>query len=110
RLFPGVPWLSAFPELNVRTYVKSRNPAQPKPGVYFFSLEAANPIAVALARGLFKLPYFNAHMRLVDDGSMIHYQSQRTHRNAPPAAFTGQYKPTSEVFHAQPGTLERWLT
>jgi uncharacterized protein YqjF (DUF2071 family) len=110
RLFPGVPWLSAFPELNVRTYVKSRNPAQPKPGVYFFSLEAANPVAVALARGLFKLPYFNANMRLVDDGSIIHYQSQRTHRNAPPAEFKGQYKPTSEVFHAQPGTLERWLT
>ena len=108
RPFPGVPWLSAFPELNVRTYVKPRNRAQPKPGVYFFSLEAANPVAVALARGLFKLPYFNANMHLVDDGSIIHYQSQRTHRNAPPAEFTGQYKPTSRSLlraAGHPGTL-----
>lgn len=110
RLFPAVPWLSAFPELNVRTYVKSRNTAAAKPGVYFFSLEAANPVAVALARGLFKLPYFNATMSLVDDGHTIHYQSERTHRGAPPAQFVGQYAPTSDVFLAQPGTLERWLT
>ncbi len=110
RLFPAVPWLSAFPELNVRTYVKARNPAQPKPGVYFFSLEAANPVAVALARGLFKLPYFNANMRLLDDGRTIHYQSQRIHRGAPLAEFIGEYAPTSDVFRAQPGSLEKWLT
>ncbi len=110
RLIPPVPWLSAFPELNVRTYVKSRNPDQPKPGVYFFSLEAANPIAVAIARGAFKLPYFNAKMSLNDDGHTIHYQSQRTHHGAPPAQFIGQYGPVSEPFLAQPGTLERWLT
>src|SRR4051812_5845616 len=39
RLLPAVPWLSAFPELNVRTYVTVDN----KPGVLFLSLEAANP-------------------------------------------------------------------
>ena len=110
RLMPALPWLSAFPELNVRTYVKSRNPAQPKPGVYFFSLEAANPVAVALARGLFKLPYFNADMRLNDDGHTIRYQSRRIHRGAPAAEFIGKYAPTSPVFRAQPGSLEQWLT
>lgn len=110
RLVPPVPWLSAFPELNVRTYVKSRNPEHAKPGVYFFSLEAANPVAVAIARGLFKLPYFNADMRLLDDGHIIHYQSRRTHRAAPAAEFIGNYAPTSPVFRAQPGSLEKWLT
>jgi uncharacterized protein YqjF (DUF2071 family) len=110
RGFPTVPWLSAFPELNVRTYVKSRNPAQPKPGVYFFSLEAANPIAVAIARALFKLPYFNATMRLLDDGRTIRNQSRRIHRGAPSAEFVGQYAPIGEVFHAQAGSLEQWLT
>ena len=110
RLIPAMPWLSAFPELNVRTYVKSRNQAQPKPGVYFFSLEAANPVAVALARGLFKLPYFKADMSLNDDGRIIHYQSRRIHRGAPPAEFSGEYAPTSPVFRAQPGSLEKWLT
>ena len=36
---PPVPGLSAFPELNVRTYVTVNG----VPGVWFFSLEAANP-------------------------------------------------------------------
>jgi uncharacterized protein YqjF (DUF2071 family) len=39
---PALPWLSAFPELNVRTYVTAGG----KPGVWFFSLDAANPVAV----------------------------------------------------------------
>ncbi len=110
RFVPAVPWLSAFPELNVRTYVKARNPVNPKPGVYFFSLEAANPVAVAIARRIFKLPYFNARMSLIDDGSYIHYQSHRTHSGALPAEFLGHYGPTGEIYQAQVGTLERWLT
>ncbi|MDQ3247753.1 MAG: DUF2071 domain-containing protein, partial [Chloroflexota bacterium] len=93
RWLPALQGLSAFPELNVRTYVKSRNAAHPKPGVYFFSLEAANPVAVWLARTLFKLPYFNAAMRLKDDGRTIDYTSRRTHRGALPAQFIGQYAP-----------------
>ena len=36
RLVPALPGLSAFPELNVRTYVTVGG----KPGVYFFRLEA----------------------------------------------------------------------
>lgn len=110
RWTPSLPWFSAFPELNVRTYVKARNPAHPRPGVYFFSLEAANPVAVSVARRFFHLPYFKARMRLLDDGQTIHYTSQRTHRNAAPATFIGHYAPISEPFQAQPGSLERWLT
>jgi uncharacterized protein len=110
RLCPPVLWLSAFPELNVRTYVRARDPANPRPGVYFFSLEAANPMAVAIARGWFKLPYYNANMRLRTDEQGIHYRSQRTHRGAPAAEFRGSYRPTGAVYHAQPGTLQHWLT
>jgi hypothetical protein len=110
RGVPALPWFSAFPELNVRTYVKLRQTDNPKPGVYFFSLEAANPVAVTVARTWFKLPYFHAHMRLLDDGRTIHYQSQRTHRSANEATFMGHYAPTGPVYHAAPGTLEHWLT
>lgn len=110
RWIPPMPWISAFPELNVRTYVRSPNPQNPKPGVYFFSLEAANPLAVWIARTMFKLPYFNANMRCRDDGSQIHYRSERTHRDAPPARFIANYRPTGEPYLAQPGTLEHWLT
>jgi hypothetical protein len=110
RGIPALPWLSAFPELNVRTYVKARQTDTRKPGVYFFCLEAANPVAVQVARTWFKLPYFHARMRLLDDGRTIHYQSQRTHRGAAAAAFVGHYAPTGEPFTAVPGTLDHWLT
>src|SRR4051812_15661753 len=56
RAVPNVPWISAFPELNVRTYVSVGG----KPGVYFFSLDAASALAVAAARSLFNLPYYQA--------------------------------------------------
>ena len=56
RLTPAMPWASEFPELNVRTYVS----VDGKPGVYFFSLDAASALAVASARTFFKLNYFNA--------------------------------------------------
>jgi uncharacterized protein YqjF (DUF2071 family) len=58
RWTPAVPWLSAFPELNVRTYVKSGG----RPGVWFFSLDAGNALALAIARAWFHLPYYRARM------------------------------------------------
>lgn len=106
RLLPAVPWLSAFPELNVRTYVT----ADDKPGVWFFSLEAANPVAVAVARRWYLLPYFYARMSCRAEGAGIVYTSQRIHRGAPMANFGGQYVPTGEIFHARHGSLEYWLT
>jgi uncharacterized protein len=104
-LFP-LPWLSAFPELNVRTYVIRDG----KPGVWFFSLDAANPVAVSLARTWFKLPYFNARMKCAEEGKNIIYSSHRTHRNAPGCAFVGTYQPIADVIIPKPGTLEYFLT
>lgn len=104
--FP-VPWLSYFLELNVRTYVQVEH----KPGVYFFSLDAANPIAVEIARGWYQLPYFHARMTMHETGEgWIEYHSTRTHRNTPPAEFEGRYRPTGEVYQSRRGTLENWLT
>ena len=48
RWVPPVPGAAAFPELNVRTYVTSEKDG--RPGVWFFSLDAANPLAVRGAR------------------------------------------------------------
>ncbi|MFA7339524.1 MAG: DUF2071 domain-containing protein [Candidatus Obscuribacterales bacterium] len=59
RLIPSMPWLSFFPELNVRTYVRYKG----KPGVYFFSLDAGNPVAVWLACNFYHLPYCDAKMQ-----------------------------------------------
>ncbi len=108
RGVPGVPWLSAFPELNVRTYVTA--PDGSKPGVFFFSLEAGNPVAVSIARRSFHLPYFRARMRVDDRSDDIGYTSTRTHTGAPPAEFVGRYGPTGGVYAGEPGSLEHWLT
>ena len=106
RFLPGVPWLSNFPEINLRTYVTRSG----KPGVWFFSLDAHNPVAVRLARATFALPYFDAKMSSETSGDGIDYKSVRTHKGAPPATFIGRYKPTKKVFDAGPGTLENFLT
>ena len=106
RLAPEIPWISAFPELNVRTYVV----ADGKPGVWFFSLDAGNPIAVEVARDVFHLPYYNARMACAPRDGGLRYSSIRRHRAAAPAAFQADYRPTGPVYRAQPGTLEHWLT
>jgi uncharacterized protein len=106
---PAMPWLSAFPELNVRTYVS----AQGKPGVWFFSLDAGNPAAVAIARAWFHLPYFRARMRcerLEGADGWIEYESERTHRGASPGGLRVRYRGVGEDFEPQAGTLEHFLT
>lgn len=110
RGLPAVPWLSAFPELNVRTYVRLQDRGIDKRGVYFFSLDAANPAAVQIARRTFWLPYFNAQMRAYNDGRTIHYTSRRTHRQAAPADLAAGYMPAGAVYRAAPGALDHWLT
>ncbi|MFL5805037.1 MAG: YqjF family protein [Roseiflexaceae bacterium] len=106
RLVPALPGLSAFPELNLRTYVS----VEGKPGVWFFSLDAGNPLAVEAARDVFHLNYYDARMTCEQDGERVSYSSVRTHRGAPPAVFQGQYQPTGPVYRSTPGTLEHWLT
>jgi len=103
---PGIPGLSAFPELNVRTYVITGG----KPGVWFFSLDAASSIAVAAARAWFHLPYFRSRMSLEIAGGEVRYQSHRTHRDAPPADLRVNYEPTGRISHASPDSLEYFLT
>jgi uncharacterized protein YqjF (DUF2071 family) len=106
RATPSLPGFSAFPELNVRTYVVAEN----KPGVWFFSLDAQNAIAVAAARAWFHLPYFRARMQCNDIAGWINYASERTHRGAVPAILQAKYRPMAGVFESQPGTLEHFLT
>ena len=106
RLTFDVPGLSAFPELNLRTYVTVGG----VPGVWFFSLDAAQPIGVRLARTLFHLPYMDAKMWTRRQGAVVEYASLRTHAGAPPARFAAAYRPVGEVYTAQPGSLDDWLT
>jgi uncharacterized protein YqjF (DUF2071 family) len=103
RGLPAFPGLSRFPELNVRTYVSFGG----KPGVYFFSLDAANLPAVWAARTFYRLPYFQAAMSSKQNGESIHYSSRRL-RGA--AEFRGRYRPTAEIDLREKGSIERWFT
>ncbi len=116
---PSVPPLSNFHETNVRTYVhyKGRDP-----GVWFFSLDAANPIAVQIARLWFKLPYYYARMRLEkreekekrrkgeeETQSTVEYATERLWPAPVPAACHVDWTPEAGVRHAEPDTLEHFL-
>ena len=104
RGVPALPWVSAFPELNVRTYVRAGD----KPGVYFFSLDAANSLAVATARTLFHLPYYTAAMRVEVGGENVRYESHR--RGDDRAVLRGEYEPVSPISPPAPASLEYFLT
>lgn len=106
RGLPPIPGTSAFPELNVRTYVTVGG----KPGVWFFSLDATNWLAVRAARWGFFLPYFDARMKASRAASHIEYSCTRTDRKAPLARFEAEYGPVGEVFEPRKGTLEHFLT
>jgi uncharacterized protein YqjF (DUF2071 family) len=105
RGVPALPWVSAFPELNVRTYVTR----QGRPGVYFYSLDAGNPLAVTVGRTMFHLPYFNAEMEVEHDGAWVNYRSRRTDERCA-ATLQTRYRPVGPMQSPQPGTLEHFLT
>lgn len=101
---PSLPWLSSFPELNVRTYVRVGD----RPGVYFFSLDAGRRLAVAAARTFLNLPYFSASMNVDTAGDAVVYQCAREGTRM--AVFEAEYGPTDPPFRASEGSLEHFLT
>ncbi len=99
--------LSNFHEVNVRTYV---HVGGQHPGVWFFSLDAANPLAVIGARALYKLPYYFARMSLkLSSGGVIDYSSDRRLAGPRPAACSLSYRPYAEARPALVGTLDHFL-
>ena len=71
---PAAPWLSSFPETNVRTYVH-RNGKEP--GVWFLSLDAARWMACKIARRQFGLAYWHAKMSVERHNEIVKYFSDR---------------------------------
>ena len=103
RGLPAIPGLSSFPELNVRTYVTFGG----KPGVYFFSLDAASLPAVWAARTFYHLPYFHAQMSCTSSGDSVNYSSRRYESEADLRA---TYCPVGPVALRQRGSLEHWFS
>lgn len=105
RGLPPVPGTSAFPELNVRTYVTFDG----KAGVYFFSLDAGSVSAVLGARAFYSLPYFYATMRVRYAAESVHYKSARRHAGKV-AEFEADYRPVGGPKESAKGSLEEFLT
>ncbi|HRE06171.1 MAG TPA: DUF2071 domain-containing protein [Opitutaceae bacterium] len=105
RFLPPVPGLSWFLELNLRTYVHT---ADGTPGVWFYSLDCNQPLAVRIARQLFSLPYVWARqsgVRPTDKVPTTRFTSTR------PGSSTNRfaYEQGGPLFHAAPGSLEYFL-
>ena len=102
RFLPPFPFGSTFAEVNCRTYVRVGD----KAGIFFFSLDAESPIAVAGARTAFRLPYHVATMRIRDRDGWIDYRSKR---HSSTAALSLRYRPVGSGFYPLVGTLEHFL-
>lgn len=101
RKLPQIWGTNRFPELNLRTYVRYGDYS----GVWFFSLDAANLLAVIAARLAFHLPYHFARMSIDEDVERTSYESRRKN-----AEFSGEYAPTGAVQDYAADSLEVWLT
>jgi len=102
RWMPPIPGTGRFPELNVRTYVTYGG----KPGVFFFSLDAASRLAVWGARKAYHLPYYFAQMKVTHENGRFRYQSVRN----PGTSLRASYSAVGRVQLRTPGTIEHWLT
>jgi uncharacterized protein YqjF (DUF2071 family) len=105
RFLPVVPGISNFLETNVRTYVIGPDGT---PGVWFYSLDAGNRLAVQLARRLFHLPYFHAEMKAERVGETIRYQTRRA-QAASSHMSRFEYAPVAPAQLAEPGSLDFFL-
>lgn len=111
RGVPSVPGARSFPELNLRTYVRDHRTGTP--GVYFFSLDASNLLAVMVARSFYHLPYYWAEMRIESQSEReFAFYSRRRLTNRP-VIFKARYRglgPTRKLTEMRSGTLEYFLT
>jgi uncharacterized protein YqjF (DUF2071 family) len=73
-LLPPLPWISRFPETNLRTCVTGPDGRR---GIWFFSLDAARAPAVAVARAAYGLPYAWSNMRVEFAPGRAAYASRR---------------------------------
>jgi uncharacterized protein YqjF (DUF2071 family) len=101
---PPIPFLSESHELNVRTDVHLDG----VPGIWFFSLDASNPIAALGARLTFPLPYFSARVSL-RRYQTLYCASKRTLPHATPAQFKAVWTVDDGLLQSEPGPLRFFL-
>jgi uncharacterized protein YqjF (DUF2071 family) len=102
---PYLPWLSSFPETNLRTYVVGPDGHR---GIWFLSLDAARLGAVVAARASYRLPYMWAHAEMRRRGHIVRYRGRRRW----PGRGTASYDLTIDVGRplTEPTELDRFLS
>jgi uncharacterized protein len=100
-----LPGISAFLQLNVRTYVRGPDGL---PGVWFFSIDASSRLAALGVRRIYRVPAFHARMTLEQVGEWQEAECVRI--GEPARVFAAHYRSRGETFHAEPGSLEFFLT
>ena len=115
RWFPPIPGVSSFHETNLRTYVHLDGK---DPGVWFFSLDASNWLAVRVACWKWNLPYYRSTMQVERHDRRVRYHSQRRWPETSAAGLTIEAEfgdwiipPNSDRPRGQavPETLEHFL-
>lgn len=113
---PPLPFVSNFHEVNLRTYVHR---AGRDPGVWFFALDASNPIVVQTARTFFKLPYRHSAIEMMveepvegaprtgESRRWVRFSSRRVTGDQP--ELDVRYGPAGAPQAAAPGTLDHFL-
>lgn len=101
---PSVPGVSNFLELNLRTYVVDE---EGRPGVWFYSLDANQRLAVKVARTCFSLPYHYARMAFTTDGPLRKFDSTRPGVTELPCHYA--WTPTGSLGPAREGSLDFFL-
>ncbi len=104
---PPLPWLSRFPETNVRTYVRGPDG---RSGIWFFSLDAARLPAVLAARAGFGLPYMWSDMTVQVTATTLRYRSRRRWPGPPGATCEADVELGDPLAPADVGPLEEFLT
>ena len=107
-----------FGEVNLRTYVTGPDGGE---GIYFYNLDADDPLGVPVARQFYQLPYYKATMRIERHGPIpagavtgtprrsVEFVSNRTHPGVSDAHIDATYGPTGERFVPEQGSLEQFL-
>jgi uncharacterized protein YqjF (DUF2071 family) len=100
----------SFPELSLRTYVRDQRTGAH--GVYFFSLDASNLLAVAAGRLFYHLPIHWAEMRIEQRSEREFSFHSRRLLSRQTTLFSARYRglgPSSKLAESHSGTLEYFL-
>jgi uncharacterized protein len=104
RFLPPLPGTARFPEVNVRTYATIGG----RPGIYFFSLDVPNVLAVAVARRAYRLPYFRSKIDVRHADGRVGYRSRRVDPAGTAVEWELEYGPTGPPHAAPAGSFEYW--